>query len=102
MALEKMGYNVLEARTGKEAVEIAKTYEKDIGAAILDMKLPDTSGEKVYPLIREARPDMKVIICSGYALDESIQETLAKGAHGFIQKPFTFKTLTEKVKETFG
>ena len=101
MVLEKMGYHVLEARTGKEAIDILKTHAGDIDLAILDMKLPDMRGEKVYSSIRQARPDMKVIICSGYAFDDTIQKILNKGADGFIQKPFTFKTLSRKVKEVF-
>ena len=99
MVLEKLDYHVLEARAGKEAVDIVKIYEGDIDLAILDMELPDMSGEKVYPSIREARPEMKVIICSGYALDESIQGILNRGARGFIEKPFTMKILAEKLKE---
>jgi PAS domain S-box-containing protein len=99
MVLEKLDYQVLEARTGKEAVDIVKTYEGDIDLAILDMKLPDIGGEKVYPSIKEARPDMKVIICSGYALDESIRGILNRGAQGFIEKPFALATLADKLKE---
>jgi two-component system, cell cycle sensor histidine kinase and response regulator CckA len=99
MVLEKLDYQVLEARSGKEAVDIVKTYEGDIDLAILDMKLPDIGGEKVYPSIKAVRPEMKVIICSGYALDESIRGILDKGAQGYIEKPFALTTLAEKLKE---
>jgi two-component system cell cycle sensor histidine kinase/response regulator CckA len=96
--LERLGYRVLQAKTGKEAVELAKTFDGQIDLALLDIKLPDMDGGRVYPLIMEARPDLKVIVCSGYAIDGPVQAILDAGAHGFIQKPFPFATLSEKMK----
>jgi len=61
--------------------------------------LPDLEGEKGYPLIMEARPDLKVIVFSGYAIDSPARKILDAGAQDFIQKPFSFATLSEKVKE---
>ncbi|MBW2355083.1 MAG: response regulator [Deltaproteobacteria bacterium] len=97
--LERLGYRVLQARTGKEAVEIARTFDGQIDLALLDIKLPDMSGNDVYPLIMEARPDLKVIVCNGHSIDGSAREILAAGAGGFIQKPFSIPTLAKKLKE---
>ena len=97
--LERLGYRVLQAKTGMEAVEIAKTFDGQIDLAILDIKLPDIMGDKVYPLIMEARSNLKVIVCSGYSIDGPAQEILDAGAEGFIQKPFSLKILAEKLKE---
>ncbi len=97
--LEKLGFNVLEASSGAEAVNIVKTYDGNIDLAILDIGLPDIPGEKLYHLIMEAIPRLKVIVCSGYALDGPAQEILNAGAQGFIQKPFLVATLSEKLKE---
>jgi len=97
--LEKLGYRVLEAKTGKEAVELAKTFDGRIDLALLDIKLPDMDGGRVYPLIMETRPDLKVIVCSGYSIDGPAQEILDAGAQAFIQKPFLISTLAEKLKE---
>ena len=97
--LERLGYSMLVAKTGMEAVEIAKTFKGDIDLAILDIVLPDISGKEVYPLIIEARPNMKVLVCSGYAVDGPPQEILDAGAQDFIQKPFSLKILSEKLKE---
>ena len=57
------------------------------------------SGNQVYPLIMEARPDLKVIVCSGYSIDGPAQEILDAGAQAFIQKPFLIEDLAEKLKE---
>jgi CheY-like chemotaxis protein len=97
--LERLGYRVLEAKTGREGVDIAKTFDGQIDLALLDIKLPDMSGTQVYPLIMEARPDLKVVVCSGYSIDGPAQEILDAGAEGFIQKPFLFAALAEKLEE---
>ncbi len=97
--IEKLGFRVLGADSAKAAVELTRTYEGDIDLALLDIKLPDMEGGSLYPLIKDARPEMKVIVCSGYSLDSNVKQILKEGADGFIQKPFTLKTIAEKIKE---
>ena len=96
--LERLGYGVLGAKTGGEGVDIAKTFDGQIDLALLDIKLPDMSGIQVYPLIMEARPDLKVVVCSGYSIDGPARKILDAGAEGFIQKPFLIAALAEKLK----
>ncbi len=97
--IEKLGHNVLGAKTAKEAIELTKTYDKNIDLALLDLKLPDMEGGDLYPIIKQMRPQMKVIVCSGYSLDLGVNEILKAGAQGFLQKPFSFKAITAKLKE---
>jgi len=97
--LEALGYRVLEAGTGEEAVNIAKTFDGRIDLALLDIKLPDMGGNQIYPLIMEARPNLKVVVCSGYSIDGPALEILEAGAQAFIQKPFLISTLAERLKE---
>lgn len=97
--LESLGYRMLEAKTGKEAIEITKTFDGDIDLALLDIKLPDIWGDKLYPQIMETRPDLKVIVCSGYSIDGPAQTILDAGAQDFIQKPFTIELLSKKLKK---
>lgn len=97
--LERLGYRVMVAKTGKDAIHITETFNGDIDLALLDIKLPDMEGGKVYPLIMEARPNLKVIVFSGYAIDGPARKILDAGAQDFIQKPFSLATLSEKVKE---
>ncbi len=100
--LKRMGYHVIEAMTGKEAINITRTFEGTIGLALLDISLPDTEGGLLYPLIMEARPDLKVIVCSGYSEDGPTREILDAGAHDFIQKPFTIQALSEKLNKVLN
>ena len=78
---------------------ILKTFDGQIDLALLDIKLPDMDGGRVYPLIMEARPDLKVIVCSGYSIDGPAQAILDAGAEGFIQKPFLIAPFAKKLKE---
>jgi len=100
--LKKLGCRVLEAKTGKEAIEIAGTYDGDIECAILDILLPDLEGKDVYHLLMEKRPLLKVIVCSGYSIDGPAQQILNAGAHGFLPKPFTIASLSNKLNENLG
>ena len=97
--LKRLGYVVIEAVTGKEAIQKALSFEGTIDMALLDIKLPDMSGNQLYPLIMNARPDLKVVVFSGYALDGPAREILDAGAEGFVQKPFSISGLSQKLKE---
>ena len=100
--LERMGYSVLEAKTGQEAIEVVKTFDGDIDLAMLDILLPDMRGNAIYPFLMEARPDLKVLVFSGYSIDGPAQEILNAGAQDFIQKPFTIAALSEKLSDVLG
>ena len=97
--LEMLGYRVMVAKTGKDAIHIAETSDGQIDLALLDIKLPDIDGRNLYPLIMKARPDLKVVVFSGYSIDGPAREILDAGAQDFIQKPFSIATLSEKLKE---
>ena len=102
LQLEKLGYRVLSAMTGNEAVKIAESFDGDIDLAILDMILPDMRGIDIYKSIKKARPDMKVIVSSGYSIDGPAKEVLEAGAEAFLQKPFRKAELSEILKKTLG
>lgn len=92
--VEKLGYRVLEARSGREAVHIAKTYKGNIDFALLDVILPDMGGNQIYPKLKEILPHLKVVVCSGFSLDGPAREILDAGAESFLAKPFTVASLS--------
>jgi CheY-like chemotaxis protein len=100
--LERLGYRVLGAKTGEDTIDIVKNFDGKIDIALLDVKLPDMEGGMIYPLIKKVRPDMKVIVCSGYSMDGPAQDILCAGAEDFIQKPFSFKSLSSKLQKVLG
>ena len=96
--LEMLGYRVMAAKNGKDAIHITETFDGQIDLALLDIKLPDIDGRDLYPLIMKARSNLKVIVFSGYSIDGPAREILDAGAQDFIQKPFSLAALSEKLK----
>jgi len=97
--LEMLGYRVMAAKTGKDAVHMAETFDGLIDLVLLDIKLPDIDGRDLYPMLMKARSNFKVIVCSGYSIDGPAREILDAGAQDFIQKPFSMAALSEKIKK---
>jgi PAS domain S-box-containing protein len=97
--LEKLGFTVLKAKTGQEAINIAESFKGDIDLTLLDALLPDMDGAAVYSQLSEKRPGIRVIVCSGFSADGPAQSIIDAGAWGFIQKPFSFNALSEKIRE---
>jgi signal transduction histidine kinase/CheY-like chemotaxis protein len=96
--LNKLGYTVLEAKSGHGAVEIYKFNKNKIDLIILDMIMPDMGGGEVYDLLKAINPEAKVLLCSGYSIDGQAMEILDRGCNGFIQKPFDVKGLSGKIR----
>jgi PAS domain S-box-containing protein len=86
--LEKMGYKVLIAKSGKEATEIYEKNKDKIDIVILDMIMPDMSGGNTFDRLKEINPEIKVLLSSGYSINGQATEILERGCDGFIQKPF--------------
>jgi len=97
--LARMGYQVLTAAGGAEAIELVRAHEARISLVILDLIMPGMSGARTYEAVRELAPGVKVLLCSGYSLDGQAQELLDRGCQGFIQKPFSASALSAKLRE---
>jgi PAS domain S-box-containing protein len=97
--LERLGYHVLSAKTGSEALETYKNNREDIDLVILDMIMPSMGGGAVYDELRKIEPGVKVLLSSGYSLNGQATSILKRGCHGFIQKPFGLDELSKKVRE---
>lgn len=93
--LEALGYTPLKATSGEEAIVILK--ENNIDCVILDMIMPDMPGSAVFEKIRSIRPEVKILLSSGYAPDRKAQQLLKTGKCSFIQKPFRLNELSEKI-----
>jgi len=98
--LQNMGYRSLTAKSGREAIDVYKERWREIDMVIVDMTMPDMGGGETFERLREINPDIKGLLSSGYDLNGEASEILALGCQGFIQKPFTMKELSEKLRET--
>jgi PAS domain S-box-containing protein len=96
--LEASGYHVLTARDGAEAIKVAKEFSGDIHLVVLDMAMPVMDGAKAFSLLKQVRPACKVIISSGYGLNDVARTLLAAGADAVLQKPFRIADLTSEVR----
>ncbi len=97
--LEGMGYRVLIAKDGKEAIEVYDKDRDEIDIVVLDLVMPNMGGGQAYDRMKEINPDIKVLLSSGFSIDGEASEILERGCNGFIQKPFTLKELSHEIRE---
>ncbi|MEO8335290.1 MAG: response regulator [bacterium] len=98
--LERSGYRVLPARGGVAAVALSDEYAGNIDAVISDIVMPSMSGPCTLALLRERRPNLKVLFMSGYTDRSLVQQQRAHGGDAFLQKPFTPNALLETLRRT--
>jgi len=97
--LEAMGYQVVLAKGGRDAIDVYRQNRDAIDIVLLDMVMPHLGGGKVYDRMKKINPDVKVLLSSGYSIDGEATEILERGCDGFIQKPFNMKQLSAKLRE---
>lgn len=100
--LENLGYNILTATSGQEAVTIFKEKHDSIDLIILDMVMPIMGGLETLRLLNPIDPRVKVLLSSGYSIEGETNQLLQHGCHGFLQKPFNMKNLNAKIREILG
>jgi len=96
--LKKLGYTVVQAANAADAIDLFQNNQENIDLVILDMILPSMSGGAIYDRLKEIDPNVKVLLSSGYSIDGQATKILERGCDGFIQKPFSIKSLSEKIK----
>lgn len=94
-----LGFEVLKAKNGDEALRLYEENRERIDLVILDMIMPGKGGGEVYDVLKGMNPQVKVLLCSGYSLEGQAAEIMARGCDGFLQKPFDLSLLSSKVKE---
>jgi two-component system, cell cycle sensor histidine kinase and response regulator CckA len=97
--IESLGYEVLIAKNGMEAVEIYEKNMEKLDMVILDIIMPVMDGAETYNKLKEINPDIKVLLSSGYGINGQATEIMDRGCNGFIQKPFNIKTLSKKIRD---
>lgn len=100
--LELKGFEVLEAEDGLVALELLQRRGSDIALVLLDMTMPHLGGEATFREMRQVRPDIRVILSSGYNEQEALSRFMGKGLKGFLQKPYGPKELLAKVQSVLG
>jgi CheY-like chemotaxis protein len=94
-----LGYEVLLAKSGKDAVELYRKNKNKIDMVLLDMVMPEMGGGETYDRMKEISPDIKVLLSSGYSIEGQATEILKRGCNGFIQKPFDIQGLSQRIRK---
>lgn len=97
--LEKLGYKVLIARNGSEAIDIYGNTPDNINIVILDMIMPGMGGGNIYDELKKIDPDIKALLSSGYSMNGQATAILERGCNGFIHKPFSISELSTKIRD---
>jgi PAS domain S-box-containing protein len=100
--LELLGFQVLEAGDGKNAIEIFRENLESIRLVILDLTMPKMGGEECFRALRELKSDVPVILSSGYSEQETSDRVAGLGIRGFIQKPYRMATMRSKVRQALA
>ncbi|WP_054697469.1 PAS domain S-box protein [Desulfosarcina cetonica] len=95
--LKKMGYTVIKAACGEDAMTQFSQTQQRIDLVILDMIMPDIGGGEVFDQMRKIKPDVKVLLASGYSMGDAA-EIMERGCNGFIQKPFNMEKLSHAIR----
>ncbi len=101
--LEGQGYKLLEARNGKEGVQIATEYQHPIHLLVTDVVMPHASGFDLVRDLAASHPEAKVLYLSGYADDSvAVRGGLKESGEAFLLKPFTREALAQKIRDLLG
>ena len=96
--LEHYGYTVFEASDGSDGTDLFSRLHDRISLVLLDLTMPRMDGHDVWRFIRRVRPDMKIVISSGFDESEAMKQFTEDPGLGFIQKPYTASSLVRKVR----
>lgn len=97
--LENMGFRVVTAEDGRKAVDLFRENSGTIDLVILDLTMPHLSGDEAYREMRRIRPDVPVIVSSGFSQKEVMHRFAGKQLHGFIQKPYRAEDLAGVIRK---
>src|SRR5262249_48134370 len=96
--LERVGLTVLTATDGEEAVSLFSKHSSEIRAVLLDLTMPGMDGVEVFQSITEMRPDIRVVLCSGFNEQDVSTRLGERRPAGFLRKPYHPSELIERLQ----
>lgn len=100
--LEHLGFEVLLAENGQQAIDVFREHAEEIKAVLLDLTMPHMGGEETFDALRQIRPDVPVVLSSGYPEERAKAGFRGEDLAGFVQKPYTVKTLASAIQSRFS
>lgn len=99
LGLSRHGFSVLEAGGGEEALHVCRNYDRPIHLLLVDVMMPGMSGVELAPQIMALRPEIKVVLMSGYRDDQIFLNAALNPSTPFFHKPFTMEALVQKIHD---
>jgi CheY-like chemotaxis protein len=96
--LEKLGYRVLLAESGTNALNVYENHRDSIDMIILDMIMPGMGGSETFDRLKAMEPSVRVLLSSGYSLNGQASQIMKRGCNGFIQKPFNIEQISKTIR----
>ena len=97
LPLNHLGFEVITASNGEQAIEIFQSQKKQIKMVLLDLVMPVMDGSECFNRLRQLDPQVKIILMSGYSHKDQVKNMIKLGVNGFLQKPFNLSVLTNAV-----
>ena len=97
-ALSELGYSVLLAENGLDAVEIYRSNPEEIDLVLLDMIMPKAGGHQTFIQLKNIDPEVKVILSSGFVSEEEVSDLIEQGACGFLPKPHRLPVVLAEIR----
>jgi len=97
-AIRKLGYEVMEAGGGEQALAVYRAHGSRISGVVLDLVMPGMNGRDTYLSLRAISPDVKVLLMSGYSMNEEVEAILELGVRSFLSKPYSMEALARELE----
>lgn len=100
--LEYLNYRVIAVRNGREALKAYGSHRDKIALVLTDMVMPDMGGGELIGILKQATPELRVMVMSGYALGDTEEIVLPPGIAGYLQKPVVLEQLAQVISGVLG
>jgi nitrogen-specific signal transduction histidine kinase/CheY-like chemotaxis protein len=100
--LENLGYEPVVLSSAQEAIDYYRQHGAEVDLVIIDVSMPDMNGYQCFRALREIDPAVRAILSSGYTQDAKVQDAMADGICGFVQKPYRVGDLSEAIQRAMG
>ncbi len=97
-ALKSLGYRIIQAQNGKEALAILSNRSNQVKLILTDLIMPEMGGKELAEIIMKVDPNLKILFTSGYSDNHMIQRAIIGKNMNFIQKPYTFQSISQKIR----
>ena len=100
--IESVGFSVLTASGGREAIQVFGKHQHEVRCVLLDLTMPDLDGAETLRELQYIRPDVRVVLSSGYSEEAATERFVGQGLAGFIQKPYQLDNLIAQIQGALG